>query len=153
VGVGLSFLDVHVNRSPLRGRIVFQRRFPGRFGSLRDPEMVFENERTTLLIDRGDVQVAVVLIASRLVRRIVSFVREGSDVAAGERIGMIRFGSQADVVLPLRDDLRIVVRPGDRLVAGETPIAQLEYAPAAGAPTTDGSRAGAAAGRDEARAR
>jgi phosphatidylserine decarboxylase len=145
VGVGLSFLDVHVNRSPVRGRIVFQRRFPGRFGSLRDPEMVFENERTTLVIDRGDLQVAVVLIASRLVRRIVSFLREGSEVAAGERIGMIRFGSQADVVLPLRDDLRIVVRQGDRLLAGETAIAELQQvAPAQVPPDRDGSRADAA---------
>jgi phosphatidylserine decarboxylase len=145
VGVSLSFLDVHVNRSPVRGRIVFQRRFPGRFGSLRDPEMVFENERTTLVIDRGDLQVAVVLIASRLVRRIVSFLREGSEVAAGERIGMIRFGSQADVVLPLRDDLRIVVREGDRLLAGETAIAELQQvAPAQVPPDRDGSRADAA---------
>ena len=67
-----------------------------------------------------------VLIASRLVRRITSFVEEGQEVACGERIGAIRFGSQVDVVLPLRDGLAVLVKPGDRVVAGETAIASLE---------------------------
>lgn len=125
VGISLSFLDVHVNRAPIRGRVVIQRHFPGRFGSLRRPETVFENERATLVVDRGDLEVAVVMIASRLVRRIVTFVREGDEVAAGQRIGVIRFGSQVDVVLPLRDDLSLLVAPGDRVVAGETPISRL----------------------------
>ena len=133
VGIALSFLDVHVNRAPIRGRAAFLRHFPGRFGSLRRPETVFENERATLVLERDDLQVAVVMIASRLVRRIVTFVREGDDVAAGQRIGVIRFGSQVDVVLPVRDDLAVLVEPGDRVVAGETAIAQLQRveAPAA----------------------
>jgi phosphatidylserine decarboxylase len=56
----------------------------------------------------------------------VTFVREGEEVAAGQRIGVIRFGSQVDVVLPLRSDLTVLVAPGDRVIAGETPIAELE---------------------------
>jgi phosphatidylserine decarboxylase len=128
VGISLSFLDVHVNRAPIRGRALVQRHFRGSFGSLRRPEMVFENERATLVLERDDVQIAVVMIASRLVRRIVTFIREGDDVAAGQRIGMIRFGSQVDVVLPLRDELAVVVKPGDRVVAGETAIAELPFA-------------------------
>lgn len=140
VGIGLSFLDVHVNRSPLRGRLTLQRRFRGRFASLRRPEAVFENERATFVIDRGDVQVAVVLIASRLVRRIVTYVREGQELAAGQRIGMIRFGSQADVVLPLRDDLQVAVRRGDRVLAGETVIAQLQGVHARAAPALEHAR-------------
>jgi phosphatidylserine decarboxylase len=128
VGIALSFLDVHVNRAPIRGRAIVQRHFPGRFGSLRRPEMVFENERATLVLERDDLQVAIVMIASRLVRRIVTFVREGDDVAAGQRIGVIRFGSQVDVVLPLRDDLSLLVQPGDRVVAGETIISELQAA-------------------------
>jgi len=126
VGIALSFLDVHVNRAPIGGRAVVKRHFPGRFGSLRRPEMVFENERATLVLERDDLQIAVVMIASRLVRRIVTFVREGEDVLAGQRIGVIRFGSQVDVVLPLRDGLAVLVEPGDRVVAGETAIASLE---------------------------
>jgi phosphatidylserine decarboxylase len=133
VGISLSFLDVHVNRAPIRGRAVLVRRFPGRFGSLRQPAMVFANERATLVLERDDLQVAIVMIASRLVRRIVTFVREGDDVAAGQRIGAIRFGSQVDVVLPLRDDLAVLVEPGDRVVAGETAICALGVQPGAAA--------------------
>jgi phosphatidylserine decarboxylase len=128
VGIGLSLLDVHVNRSPIAGRISLVRRFPGRFGSLRRPEMVFENERTTMLIERSDLQLAIVLIASRLVRRIVAYVREGDEVAVGQRLGMIRFGSQVDLVLPIRENLRVKVRPGDPVRAGESTIAVLDDA-------------------------
>jgi len=123
VGIGLSLLDVHVNRAPIAGRISLLRRFPGQFGSLRRPEMVFDNERATIVIDRADLQVAVVLIASRLVRRIVAYVSEGENVALGQRIGMIRFGSQVDLVLPAREDLSVAVRPGQRVKAGESTIA------------------------------
>ena len=121
----MSFLDVHVNRAPIAGRAVVARHFPGPFGSLRRPEMVFENERATTVLERGGLQVAVVQIASRLVRRIVTFVQEGTSWRAGQRIGVIRFGSQVDVVLPLRHGLVVVVKPGDRVVAGETTIATL----------------------------
>ena len=126
VGISMSFLDVHVNRAPCSGRIVFQRHFPGLFGSLRRPEMIFENERATTLIESDGYQVAVVQIASRLVRQIGVFVREGQAVMLGERIGVIRLGSQVDVVLPVRKNLRILVKLGDRVRAGESSIAVLE---------------------------
>jgi phosphatidylserine decarboxylase len=125
VGIGLSFLDVHVNRSPIEGRVAAVDRHPGRFGSLRLPEMVFENERATLVIQGRELDVAVVLIASRLVRQIVTWVRAGQDVVMGERVGVIRFGSQVDLVLPARPDLGITVRPGDRVRAGESVVAVL----------------------------
>jgi phosphatidylserine decarboxylase len=128
VGIGLSLLDVHVNRAPVAGRVALVSRFPGRFGSLRRPEMVFENERATMVIEHGRWQVAVVLIASRLVRRIVTFVSEGDQVAAGQRLGMIRFGSQVDLVLPAPNDLDVSVRPGDRVRAGESIIAIPKHA-------------------------
>lgn len=129
IGIALSFLDVHVNRAPIAGRVTLLRRFPGGFRSLKRPEAVFENERVTFLIERDGLQVGVVLIASRLVRRIVSFVSEGREVALGERIGVIRFGSQVDVVLPLREDLRVAAEPGDRVTAAESVIAALEPVP------------------------
>jgi len=123
VGISLNFLDVHVNRAPVSGRITSQRRFPGRFGSLRRPEMIFENERATIVIDQGALEVAVVLIASRLVRRIITFLDIGDRVALGQRIGMIRFGSQVDLVIPASINLRLLVGPGDKVVAGETVVA------------------------------
>jgi phosphatidylserine decarboxylase len=124
VGIGMSFLDVHVNRAPIGGRVTLRRHFPGLFGSLRLPEMVFRNERATTVIEHGAVQVAVVQIASRLVRQIAGYVGEGEEVAAGQRIGVIRLGSQVDVVLPA-ECADVTVGPGDRVRAGETIIARL----------------------------
>ena len=131
VGIAMSFLDVHVNRAPIAGHVAVSRHFPGRFGSLRRPEMVFENERTTTLIAGSKLEVAVVQIASRLVRQIASYVREGEDVTLGQRIGIIRLGSQVDVVLPQRRDLCVLVREGDRVAAGVSVIARVGAAPAA----------------------
>jgi phosphatidylserine decarboxylase len=129
IGIGMSFLDVHVNRAPIAGRITVTRHIPGLFGSLRRLEMVFENSRVTTIIQQGDLQIAVVQIASRLVRQIVSFVHEHEDVRRGQRIGVILFGSQVDLVLPSRadlGDLQVTVRPGDRLTAGESIVAVLK---------------------------
>ncbi len=126
IGISMSFLDVHVNRAPIGGKVVFQRHFKGGFGSLKKPEMVLENERATTLIEGGGLQVAVVQIASRLVRQISSFVREGESVTLGQRIGVIRFGSQVDLVLPMHPGLRVTVRPREHVRAGQSIIATLE---------------------------
>ena len=77
------------------------------------------------MIENDGYQVAVVQIASRLVRQIAVFLREGQDVALGQRMGVIRLGSQVDVVLPMRENLIIAVRPGDHVRAGESIIAML----------------------------
>ena len=125
VGIAMSFLDVHVNRAPIAGRVRLRRHFPGRFGSLGKPGMVFENERATTVIERPDIEIAVVQIASRLVRQIAAYVDVGETVAAGDRIGVIRLGSQVDVVLPVRPGLEIAVQPGQRVRAGESILAKL----------------------------
>jgi phosphatidylserine decarboxylase len=124
IGISMNFMDVHVNRSPIAGRVSFQCHFPGSFGSLRLPEMVFENERATTVFEREELQVAVVQIASRLVRQIVSFVEEGRSMALGERFGVIRFGSQVDMVVPSLDSLDVLVKPGDTVKAGLSIIAR-----------------------------
>src|SRR5206468_12114604 len=117
IGIGMNFLDVHVNRAPLAGRIAMKHHVPGLFGSLRRPEMEFQNERMTTVIQTEDLQVTVVQIASRLVRQIVSFVQERQEVELGQRIGMIRFGSQVDLVLPRRCEIEVKVKPGNRVLA------------------------------------
>jgi phosphatidylserine decarboxylase len=127
IGISMNFMDVHVNRAPIAGRIAFQRHFPGSFGSLRHPDMVFENERSTTVFEREELQVAVVQIASRLVRQIVSFVSEGQSMVLGQRFGVIRFGSQVDMVVPSLDSLELLVKPGDTVKAGLSIIAR--YAP------------------------
>ena len=101
-------------------------RHRGLFGSLRRPEMVLNNERVTMVFEGGGVQIAVVLIASRLVRRIVTFVHDGEEVTVGQRIGMIRFGSQVDLVIPETARLSKSLEVGVRVVAGETILALFE---------------------------
>jgi phosphatidylserine decarboxylase len=126
IGIAMSFLDVHVNRAPISGRVRVRQHFPGRFGSLGKPEMVYENERATTVIERGDIEVAMVQIASRLVRQIASYVKVGDDVALGQRVGVIRLGSQVDVVVPARPDVVVKVREGQRVRAGESVLALLD---------------------------
>ena len=125
IGIAMSFLDVHVNRAPIAGRVRLRKHFPGRFGSLGRPEMVYENERATTVIERGDMEIAMVQIASRLVRQIASYVKVDEEVALGQRVGVIRLGSQVDVVLPARPDVTIQVREGQRVRAGESVLAHL----------------------------
>jgi phosphatidylserine decarboxylase len=74
--------------------------------------------------------VAIVQIASRLVRRIVSFVSRGDALDLGQRIGAIRFGSQVDLVLPARPQIRLTVQAGERVVAGQTVMAVITTDPA-----------------------
>lgn len=125
IGIAMSFLDVHVNRAPIAGTIRLRKHFPGRFGSLGRPEMVYENERATTIIERDDLEIAVVQIASRLVRQIAPYVKVGEHVALGQRIGVIRLGSQVDVVLPVGCGVEVAVRKGDRVWAGRTVLARL----------------------------
>ncbi len=129
VGIALSFLDVHVNRAAVEGEVTLQRRFAGQFMSLKREDAVVRNERATTVIRNDSLEVGIVLIASRLVRRILSYVQEGEQVALGQRIGVIRFGSQVDLVLPARPDLRLLVAPGDRVRAGGSVVAVIERAP------------------------
>jgi phosphatidylserine decarboxylase len=126
IGIAMSFLDVHVNRAPISGRVRVRQHFPGRFGSLGRPEMVYENERATTVIERDDIEIAMVQIASRLVRQIASYVKVGEDVALGQRVGVIRLGSQVDVVVPARPDVVVKVKEGERVRAGESVLALLE---------------------------
>ena len=123
IGISMNLANVHVNRAPIGGRTTLVRRVPGMFGSLRNPAMILSNERTTTLIETEELQVAVVQIASRLVRRIATFVVEGDMVRQGQRIGAIRFGSQVDMLVPAGAGIRLAVGEGDKVVAGQTIVA------------------------------
>jgi len=120
IGVEMHILNVHVNRAPVSGKIILQQPSQGRFLSLRNIQSVFQNERVTTVIDQGGFQIGVVQIASRLVRRIVSYQKEGDRVQKGQRIGMIKFGSQVDVVIPKLTGLEILANEGETVKAGET---------------------------------
>jgi len=125
IGISMNFLNVHVNRAPIEGKISLVKHIQGKFISLRRKEGLIENERALTVIDNGQFKVGIVQIASRLVRKIVVYLHEGSFVQKGERIGMIRFGSQVDLFLPNVPILHILVKPGEEVKAGISIIGRM----------------------------
>lgn len=122
LGISMVFTDVHVNRAPIAGRVIQMHHRPGKFLSLRSTDALGLNERQTLVIGNNTFQVGLVQIASRLVRQIVAYVGTGDVVERGQRLGMIRFGSQVDVFIPAGGTTPPNVSVGQRLIAGETVI-------------------------------
>ena len=122
IGIAMNYLNVHVNRSPIAGVVRMVKPIPGKFESLKHLHALLENERALLVFENEDLKVGIVQIASRLVRRIVSYVEPGQELAQGDRVGMIKFGSQVDVLLEAREDLEVQVKVGDEVVAGETTL-------------------------------
>jgi phosphatidylserine decarboxylase len=123
VSIFMSVFDCHVNRSPASGRIERMAYKPGKFINADLDKASEDNERNSLVIASGGARIAVVQIAGLVARRIVPFVREGQAIGAGERIGMIRFGSRVDVYLP--EGVTAMVAEGQTAIAGETVIADL----------------------------
>ena len=124
VSIFMSVFDCHVNRSPVSGRIERMAYRPGRFVNADLDKASEDNERNGLVIATESARIAVVQIAGLVARRIVPFVREGDAVAAGQRIGMIRFGSRVDVYLP--EGVHALVAEGQTAIAGETMLAELK---------------------------
>ena len=122
IGVFLSVFDVHVNRIPLGGRVKKLAYTKGKFLNASLDKASKENERMAIRIasDNGP-DVAVVQIAGLIARRIVCGLTEGQEVATGERLGLIRFGSRTDVYLPA--DWAPLVVKGQRVIGGETVLA------------------------------
>ena len=124
VSIFMSVFNCHVNRSPVSGRIERIAYHPGKFLNADLDKASEDNERNGLVIATASgARIVVVQIAGLVARRIVSFVREGVAIGAGERFGLIRFGSRLDVYLP--DGVRPMVAEGQTAIAGETVIADL----------------------------
>jgi phosphatidylserine decarboxylase len=123
ISIFMSVFDCHVNRSPIAGRIERIVYHHGAFVSADLDKASDSNERNAFVIASGNARIGVVQIAGLVARRIVCFVREGASLRAGERIGMIRFGSRVDIYLP--DGVRPLVAEGQTAIAGETIIADL----------------------------
>lgn len=124
VSIFLSLVDVHINRAPIGGtvrRVVY---VPGRFLNADREKASEDNERQHLLIESGVGSViGMTQIAGFVARRIVPFVKPGDIIAAGQRIGLIRFGSRVDVYLPPNTDPLVIL--GQRVIAGETVLARI----------------------------
>lgn len=123
VAIFLSVFDVHVQRAPMAGTIKFVQYNKGRFLDARNPQASLVNENRLIAIESPDgFRVAVRQIAGLIARRIVGWADTGAKVAKGERLGMIRFGSRVELILP--PGMEITVEAGDYAKGGETIIAR-----------------------------
>jgi len=135
VSIFMSVFDVHINRAPISGRVKRIAYVPGKFINADLDKASEDNERQHVLVEGPEgVRIGFTQIAGLVARRILTFVREGDMVEAGQRIGLIRFGSRVDVYLPAGTAPRVLL--GQRSIAGETVIAEL----GADAPLTGNSQ-------------
>lgn len=119
VSIFMSVFDVHINRSPISGRVRRVAYIPGKFLNADLDKASEDNERQHFLVEREDgLKIGFTQIAGLVARRIMTFVKEGDRVVAGERIGLIRFGSRVDVYLPAGTGSQVLL--GQRTIAGET---------------------------------
>jgi phosphatidylserine decarboxylase len=121
VSIFMSVFNCHVNRAPVAGKIERVAYRPGAFINAELDKASEDNERNSLVISNANGRIGVIQIAGLVARRIVCFVKEGQLIGAGERFGLIRFGSRLDVYLP--EGTRALVSEGQTAVAGETILA------------------------------
>jgi len=127
ISMFLSVIDVHVQNAPIGGKVAFFKYTEGQFLNAIKAESALHNENVLLGFEASEPRgqkIGVRLIAGVLARRIVPFVKEGDEVARGERISLIQFGSRADVYLPR--NARIKIKLNDHVVGGETVLAVFE---------------------------
>lgn len=130
ISVFMSVFDVHVNRIPVAGRVTRIAYTPGKFLNASLDKASEDNERMAIRMQtEAGTDIAFVQIAGLVARRIKCDLAEGQDVKAGERFGLIRFGSRVDVYLP--DGVQPLVACGQRCIAGETVLADIQSAEAA----------------------
>ena len=120
LSIFLSIFDVHVNRSPMSGRIEAMDYKPGRFHAAFNHAASVENERNIIMLSQGNLKLVFIQIAGIIARRIVCWKKVGDLVEKGELVGLIRFGSRVDVLFPAGTEATVQV--GDHLRGGSSPI-------------------------------
>lgn len=122
VSIFMSPLNVHVNRNPVTGEVVYSKYHKGKYLVAWHPKSSTENERHTVVYRKGDKEILTKQIAGALAKRIVNYLKPGQQVKQAEEMGFIKFGSRVDILLPL--DAKINVKIGDRPLGGVTVIAE-----------------------------
>jgi len=123
IGIFLSIFDVHTNRAPITGRIVYRQHHEGLCLDARDPHCPEKNEAMTWAFENSRETIVVRQLTGAIARRIVAWSNIGDELKKGERFGMIRFGSRTELYLPLEAEL--LVKTGDHVSGGSTVIARL----------------------------
>ncbi|MFH1589370.1 MAG: phosphatidylserine decarboxylase [archaeon] len=122
ISIFMSPLDVHFNRVPISGVVKYVKRSKGKFWNAGKLEATFENENVQSLIEDGSFRIKVIQIAGFVARRIVPFIKGKEKVLKGQRMGLIKLGSQVTLILPA--SVKVKVQMGEKVVAGETIIAE-----------------------------
>jgi phosphatidylserine decarboxylase len=123
VGIFLSIFDVHTNRAPIDGRIIYRQHHAGLCLDARDPNCSEKNEAMTWAFENPRGRIVVRQLTGAIARRIVAWANVGDELKKGERFGMIRFGSRTELYLPLNAE--VLVKTGDHVSGGSTVIARL----------------------------
>jgi phosphatidylserine decarboxylase len=123
IGIFLSIFDVHTNRAPIEGRVIYRQRQEGLCLDARRPDCSEKNESMTWAFENPHVTIVVRQITGAIARRIVAWAKIGDELKKGERFGMIRFGSRTELYLPLNAE--VLVKVGDHVLGGSTIIARL----------------------------
>jgi len=123
VGIFLSIFDVHTNRAPIDGRIVYRQHIAGLCLDARRADCSEKNESMTWAFENPRVTIVVRQITGAIARRIVAWAQMGDELKKGERFGMIRFGSRTELYLPLNAE--VLVKVGDHVLGGATIVARL----------------------------
>ena len=124
VSIFMSATNVHVNRNPISGIVRYFKYHPGKYLMAWNPKSSTENERTTVVIDTGEVEILFRQIAGYMAKRIVYYLDEGDEVEQGKEMGFIKFGSRVDLFLPLDADIQVEM--GQRVKGNRTVIADLK---------------------------
>ncbi len=122
IGINMTPFDVHKNASPIEGTVILNKHFDGKYLSLKTGQAEIENERNTMVIDNGKFKVGVVQIASKKVRRVETYFKEGEKIKRGDWFGMIKFGSQVDLIIPASYQIEVNLK--DQVYAARTIIAK-----------------------------
>lgn len=123
IGIVMTYIDVHINRAPVDGEILFLKHIKGNFLSLKYDQAIVTNDRVSMIIRNDKFKIGIVLITSRLVRKILVWVKKGDVVNFGQKIGKIVFGSQTDIIIPALPGLKFEVKEKQQVYAGKSVIA------------------------------
>lgn len=123
LSIFMSPVNVHVNRNPIGGKVIYNQYHPGKYLVAWHPKSSTENERTTVVIDSGAHQILFRQIAGAMAKRIKNYLKVGQQVQQGAEMGFITFGSRVDVFLPLDADIKVSI--GDKVKGNRTILAEL----------------------------
>ena len=124
ISIFMSPLDVHVNRVPVSGQVIYFKYHPGDYLVAWHPKSSINNERTSLVLQTANgIKILLRQIAGAVARRIVCYAKEGSPMIQGDDLGFIKFGSRVDILLPLNSEIKVNI--GDRVWGNRTVIAKI----------------------------